>query len=347
MLLWDGALGLQLRVTAGLVSPDYRVFTPQPEIDPAFAEYLLKSPTVSRHFKSGARGTNVRRNRIARSDFGSIRVAVPALFEQRKIAAILSSVDDTIERTQAVIDQLEVVRKALLQELLTRGMPGRHIEFKRTDIGLVPAQWEVVRLDTVAEIRTGLAKNSRKASSSRMVELPYLRVANVQDGYLDLSEIKTIAVEEALVGRYALQDGDVLFNEGGDADKLGRGTVWRQQLALCLHQNHVFAARPSASIVPEFLSLYGGSARGKAYFLDSAKQTTNLASINSTQLKALPVPLPPIEEQREIVRAASVIEERVSSEAATLQRMKTMKAALLDALLTGRIRVNVTDQEAA
>lgn len=95
--------------------------------------------------------------------------------------------------------------------------------------------------------------------------------------------------------------GDVLFNEGGDRDKLGRGWIWRGQLPECIHQNHVFRARlRTPDVFPEYLSWYGNSG-GQKYFFEQGKQTTNLASINLTKLKRLPVPLPPLMEQKRIV----------------------------------------------
>jgi type I restriction enzyme S subunit len=278
---------------------------------------------------------------------GRLPLLLPPLPEQRKIAAILSSVDDTIEKTQATVDQLDVVKKGLLGELLTQGMPGRHKEYRPSDAGMVPTTWRILPLREIAEVRTGLAKNTKRSSSGAAMELPYLRVANVQDGYLDLSEVKTIEVEASLVERYLLADGDVLFNEGGDADKVGRGTVWRSQLPRCLHQNHVFVVRPSSQILSDFLSLYGGSSRGKAFFLDAAKQTTNLASINSSQLKALPVPIPALSEQREIVATANSVMLRLKAETSTLASLRLLKTALLDSLLSGRLRVGTFGEEAA
>ena len=105
-----------------------------------------------------------------------------------------------------------------------------------------------------------------------------------------------------MAGRYLLQDGDVVICEGGDFDKVGRGTIWRDQVPDCLHQNHVFCLRADRSILlPEFLSLQLGSPYGKKYFLGCAKKTSNLASINSTQVKAFPFQLPKISDQQRIV----------------------------------------------
>jgi type I restriction enzyme, S subunit len=132
--------------------------------------------------------------------------------------------------------------------------------------------------------------------------LPYLRVANVQDGYLDLTEIKTIIVPQTDKERYLLRAGDVIICEGGDFDKVGRGVIWHGQIRDCLHQNHIFCIRANpALLLPEFLALEIASPYGKRYFLGCAKKTSNLASINSSQVKAFPLLLPSLGEQQAIV----------------------------------------------
>lgn len=169
---------------------------------------------------------------------------------------------------------------------------------------MIPDKWKKLPLDHVAYVQTGLAKGKKDIKNPQT--LPYLRVANVQDGYLDLSLIKSIEVEESNIDRYLLKPGDVLLTEGGDFDKLGRGAIWQGEINPCLHQNHIFVVRTKDDLLmPEFLSLLTGSAYGKAYFLKCSKQSTNLASINSTQLKEFPVLLPPLTEQRKIVEAVN------------------------------------------
>jgi type I restriction enzyme, S subunit len=164
----------------------------------------------------------------------------------------------------------------------------------------LPSTWHPTTLDRHADIRTGLAKGKRNVRDP--VRRPYLRVANVQDGYLDLTEIKMIEVDRSEADKYTLQPGDVLLTEGGDYDKLGRGAVWHGEVSGCLHQNHVFVVRSySASLLPEFLAYQAGSGYGKRYFQACSKQSTNLASINSTQLRQFPLLLPSISEQRRIV----------------------------------------------
>lgn len=171
-------------------------------------------------------------------------------------------------------------------------------------VRILPTGWTKIRLEKVAVIQTGIAKNQNPKQDT--IERPYLRVANVQDGYLDLSEIKTIKIHEGKVNRYKLENGDVLLTEGGDFNKLGRGSVWEGEIPNCVHQNHIFAVRPNKhELLSNFLSAQTGSPYGKKYFLRCSKQSTNLASINSSQLKAFPVLLPPLPEQKAITELLS------------------------------------------
>ncbi|WP_159946334.1 restriction endonuclease subunit S [Rhizobium sp. 18065] len=260
----------------------------------------------------------------------------PPLHEQRRIAEILSSVDEAIAVTRAVVEQTRKVKQGVLERLLTKGIG--HTRFKQTQVGEIPEGWDVVELQGVASVRTGLAKNKKEIPDA--VELPYLRVANVQDGYVDLSDLQTISVSRGQFERYSLRKGDVLMTEGGDYDKLGRGDVWDGSVEPCLHQNHVFAVRADQErLIPEFLATLTASRSGKAYFQSCSKRSTNLASINSTQVKQFPVRLPDLSEQSEIVRISKSFDAAISVATSRLSQQLQLKSALMSDLLTGRKRV--------
>jgi len=202
---------------------------------------------------------------------------------------------------------------------------------------MIPDGWLREPLMNVAKIQTGIAKG--KQGLKDPVEVPYLRVANVQDGHLNLSEIKTIMVERSKVARFSLMAGDVLMTEGGDFDKLGRGDVWQGQINPCLHQNHVFCVRPNTKrILSYFLSSLSGSNYGKYYFLGCAKRSTNLASINSTQLKEFPVLIPPLAEQKKIAQILSTWDEAIETVEKLIENSQQKKKALMQQLLTGKKR---------
>lgn len=203
----------------------------------------------------------------------------------------------------------------------------------------LPAQWSKVPLQQVAHVQTGLSKSQNRSGPS--VLRPYLRVANVQDGYLDLAAIKEIEVPASQVERFSLRNGDVLLTEGGDFDKLGRGSIWNGEIPDCVHQNHVFAVRvvDRAVLLPEFLACEIQSSRAKNYFLSCAKQTTNLASINSSQIKELPVLVPPLVEQRVIINVSAAWDTAIQKIEQLIAAKTKRKAGLMTELLTGRRRV--------
>ena len=165
----------------------------------------------------------------------------------------------------------------------------------------IPKSWTSARMDDICDIKSGVTKG-RNLQGLEVEELPYLRVANVQAGYTDLSVIKTISLPVAELETYRLHCGDVLLTEGGDWDKLGRSSVWNGEIDPCIHQNHIFRARLNDNgIEPRWLTNFTNSPDGRAHFQSCSKQTTNLASINMTQLKDCPVPIPPHQEQFRIL----------------------------------------------
>ncbi|HBP5575842.1 TPA: restriction endonuclease subunit S [Pseudomonas aeruginosa] len=180
-----------------------------------------------------------------------------------------------------------------------------------TDLPDLPEGWIWASLDMLGEIASGVAKGTKRGAAVEVYEVPYLRVANVQRGFLDLSEVKKIMATQRDIAELTLQAGDVLFNEGGDRDKLGRGWVWRNEVENCIHQNHVYRMRPFLpEVLPELISHHGNTF-GKAWFQSAGKQTTNLASINMTMLRMFPVPLGPADEQRELLCQLDVLIEQL------------------------------------
>ena len=252
-----------------------------------------------------------------------------SLGEQQAIGEILDTVDTAIIQTEAIIAKLKAVKRGLLHDLLTRGIDANgelrppQAEapqlYKESPLGWIPREWEVRALRECSQISSGVTLG-RELTGHGFVELPYLRVANVQDGYVDLNDVKTVRVLHSEIDRFSLLAGDVLMNEGGDFDKLGRGAVWRAQIHPCLHQNHVFRVRCNQDILtPEYLAAYSASQRGKTFFIQSSKQSTNLASINSTQLKGFQIACPSPAEQRRIIEKVDAADYRVTTETLEIQ----------------------------
>lgn len=256
-------------------------------------------------------------NGIIREDLLKFELHIPSRKEQTRIAKILSTVDAAIEQTEALIAKYSRIRTGLMQDLLTRG----------NKLPLVP-------LSQLADVSAGITLG-KKHEGPDTVERPYLRVANVQDGFLNLSEITYIRIPHSQVERYQLQSGDVLMNEGGDFDKLGRGTVWRDEIPDCLHQNHVFRVRCYTNLLlPDYLALISASPYGKRFFVLNSKQSTNLASINSTQLKSFPIPLPNVEEQQQLIDIFKKKTAVLDTHQNHLAKLQTLKKGLMQDLLS-------------
>lgn len=212
---------------------------------------------------------------------------LPPLDEQKRIADLLWAVERHRRELVSLSTQMKLCRRDEVDRQIAVAVSAR-----------------AVPLSDVAEVRGGISKG--KAIRGEAVELPYLRVANVKDGELDLTEVKPITVSVSDAERFRLEPGDVLMTEGGDIDKLGRGTVWRGEIPDCLHQNHVFAVRVDHSKVrPYWISIHSESAHGRGYFLTAGKKTSNLASVNKTQVSAFPVGVTSLAEQDESLARVS------------------------------------------
>lgn len=336
-----------------VVDSHVTIIRPQSKkLHPQWVNMLLRSPQGQTNLETFCYAGSTNQVELARTPLVETEIPLPPLPEQRRIAEVLDTLDRTIERTERIIGKLKAAKTGLLHDLLTRGLdengqlrdPDRNPElFKETELERMPKEWKIHRLDAVAAVSSGvtLGQNLHGAGT---VELPYLRVANVQDGYIDLSEVKTVRVLAADVERFTVRDGDVLMNEGGDLDKLGRGAVWREQTQVFLHQNHVFKVRANLLLlVPEYLALVGASRIGKRYFMGIGKQTTNLASINSTQLKAFPIPLPSLQEQKQIIAKLEAFDKSLRTEQTQLAKLHSLKRGLMEDLLTGRVRVKIEE----
>lgn len=273
---------------------------------------------------------------LAAKQVRDIILPAPPYSEQLTIATVLSKIQEAIAAQKEIIDRTRELKKALMVKLFTEGVKGEAT--KETDIGVVPESWEILPLSACAYVQTGIAKG-RSVAPAEAVTLPYLRVANVQDGYLDLSEMKEITIRQCEKERFLLQMDDIVLTEGGDFDKLGRGFIWKGAVVDCIHQNHIFAVRVhKEKLLPEFFTYQSQSHYGKTYFLSVAHKTTNLACINTTKLKAFPVLLPSLKEQEEIVGSISAIDRKIISVGLRLETLQDLFKTMLHELMTGNIR---------
>jgi len=319
----SGAIGmLPASIPKGVVTPEFPVFVADPaKLDAGFVQRILRTGGFLKALRSKATGTSGRK-RISPEAFLDLRIPLPDLAEQQAIVAAYDAVLKAAAAKEMAADAAEAKAMADFEAALGFAppvpLPDKPIfvaSFKDLDrwshegvlrgvlklTDPVPA-FPMSLLGTVGKVSYGLQKypGNRPGLHAR----PYLRVANVQRNRLDLQIIKTINVPDDDMQKYRLEDGDLLLCEGNSADLVGRGAIWRNEIADCVHQNHVLRVRLDQSkVTPEFALSVINSSYGQAYFRTKAKQTTNLASINSKEVASFPLPLPPLPDQITMIAA--------------------------------------------
>ncbi len=205
---------------AGVCTTELLVLRAKEDVDSRFLAAVVHSPRFVEYAIAGM--TGVQHPRTSWAHTCEFEVPAFTLDEQQRIADVLWLVHEAIGISEALVEEGQALKRAAMQTLFTRGLRGE--AQKETEIGPVPESWEIVSLSDCAFVQTGVAKG-RKLDDSESIRVPYLRVANVQDGYLDLVAIKTISVRTSEIKGYRLQHNDVVLTEGGDFDKLGRGFI--------------------------------------------------------------------------------------------------------------------------
>lgn len=282
---------------------------------------------------------------LTKEKLANLPMLFPPPDEQQAIADYLgvetARIDTLIHEKDGLIGLLREARSSRISELISGdGLPGASTGNPWAPH--LPQGWELKRLKHLAQVRSGLAKGKDNGSNPT-VELPYLRVANVQEGSLDLREISTMPVEVDAVERFSLMEGDVLMNEGGDYDKVGRGAVWTDEISPCLHQNHVFAVRPEERSLSEWLSAITQTQYAKFYFMNNAKQSTNLASISQANVKELPILLPPKDQREALLKKLGAelvaFDNLIAHTHDEITLLKELRAATIADAVLGRIDV--------
>ncbi|MFD3656409.1 restriction endonuclease subunit S [Streptomyces sp. NPDC058620] len=283
-------------------------------------------------------------------ELGEVELWVPALEEQRRIADFLNTetarIDRLMARRQAQGKRLDERAYASVSEILVPGILSSPLtQWPWTWLPEMTSDRPLVRLGYVCKLQNGLTVDGKRDVSGDVVTRPYLRVANVQAGRVDLGTVNEITVPRDIAERSTLRPGDVLMTEGGDLDKLGRGTVWQGELPGCLHQNHVFALRPAPDRLDgDYLALMTRTLHGRCYFESTGTKTTNLASTNSSKILSFPIPLPDVAVQRELAQRAQQALDSIENASQLLDRqlrlLQERRQALITAAVTGQFDVS-------
>lgn len=334
----------------GCVSPVYYVFHAKEGANIKFLNYVFALPSFQKELRKYANGILEIRLRISSNNILKRKIALPPPEEQVAIVSFLEDkcqkIDQAIAEAKASIDDYTNWKSSVLYEAVTKGVsPVRQLKDSGTQwIGSIPSHWLVSKIGRFIKIRSGITLGKTYPQGTELIEMPYLRVANVKAEGFALEDVAKIKVTPEEAEKYALKSGELLMTEGGDRDKLGRGTIWHEEISPCLHQNHVFAVTCDENwLLTEYLAYLTASPVGREYFDLTAKKTTNLASTNSNTIMQFKVPIPPIAEQREIVhmldRKCAAINDLITEKQLLISDLELYKKSLIYEVVTGKRKV--------
>lgn len=273
---------------------------------------------------------------LNRNEVYSMKLPLPPLPEQRKIAEILSTVDEAIQKTEEIIQKTQELKKGLMQQLLTRGIG--HTKFKQTEIGEIPEEWKVARLGEVLEfIKNGLTYRQTKDGNG----YPLTRIETISDGVIDKTKVGYSAeLTEREIESYKLKLGDILLSHINSVEHIGKTAIYEGDPPLLIHGMNLLLLRVSEEkALAFFLIQYfkWNVTRNRLRLM--AKKAVNQASINQTELKSVLVPLPPLAEQQKIAEILSTVDEKIEVERRRKEKLEELKKGLMQVLLTGKVRV--------
>jgi len=269
------------------------------------------------HLRSKGRGATFLQ--VNRADIGSMEIPLPPLPEQRRIAAILDKADALRAKRRQAIAKLDQLLQSVFLEMFGDPSEG----------------WPLASVGLIAQVQGGLQLSA--ARQSIPTKSPYLRVANVYRGKLNLTEIKEMGVTPSELSRTRLQPNDILVVEGhGNPEEIGRCAMWNGAVEECTHQNHLIRVRVSDErIRPEFLETYLNSSAGRSHLTGSARTTSGLNTISVTKVKEVPLRVPPITIQKRWEQIKHSAQALVQSHEECLNRTDELNATLQTSLLAG------------
>jgi len=314
---------------------------------PRFGFYWLKSQPFQEFMLSTMTAGSTNQIELSRERLGDSPTPVPPLEEQRRIADFLDAETSRIDRMlKARTAQKALLDERYLAEISELTVPGITDSKQRNHMWpWLPAEITLAQLGHYARIQTGITVHGSRSATSSDIEVPYLRVANVQGERLDLTEIKSIKVPAEMARRATLQPLDVVMTEAnGNPDNLGRGALWRGEIPNMTHQNHIFAIRVNRrKLLPEYLVALLASLHGRRYFRFTSTQV-GIATTSSTKVLKFPVPAIRIERQKEIVGNYEQAQLKHRKLIAAIKRQSELleerRRALITAAVTGEFDVS-------
>ena len=310
-----------LRVDTSRCSPFYAVRA-------LWHRYLQGVTTRLQHQTTGIRNLDY-------TGYLAFPILLPPLPEQRAIAAVLDAIDEAIERTEGIIAATERLRDALLHELLTRGVPGRHSEWKEAPgIGTIPACWDVVRLGDVAEVRNGTTPSRAETNYWQDGDVPFIKTGQVNDTLIEVPDEFITSQAVASAGAVVVPRGSVLIAMIGQGKT--RGMTAQLRIDAAINQNFAVVFGADGDFSLDFFFTW---ARQNYSHIRALGQGSNQDALNCALIEGMRVPKPTLAEQQTIVAVANSMEESIERGKMETAMLRSLKLSAADGLFTGRVRV--------
>lgn len=337
----DGSVGKVLVMRNGpefVVLSSIAILTPrQDRLSSDFLAHSLKWSRNLRVLQGMKTGTAIKR--VVLRDLRRLRLAIPPLFEQRKIAAILGSMDDAIEKTRAVLDQVQVLKRGLMQTLLTTGLPGQHRHFTKSSVGRLPETWKVVRLGDIATVKGGKRMPKGRSFAPSRTPYPYLRVVDFKDGSIDTSELRYVLPEDReLIKRYTISKDDVYISIAGTLGLVGSIPPELDGAQLTENAAKIVLDRTDRTD-RDFVRLALASQKCQIQLARLKGVGGGVPKLALFRIEQVSLPLPTREEQRAIVSIFDSIRDYESWTKEQSAAITKIKFALTSVLLSGELRV--------
>jgi type I restriction enzyme S subunit len=323
--------------SAGLCSADMYPLRPKAQADAGFILGILLSQRFTNFASSVSMRTGI--PKINREELAHYWMALPPLTEQRKVAAILSSVDDAIAATQAVIYELDVVRSGLLASAMAGKLTSSRSPTRATPIGDMPKHWTVVSLNEVAQVKGGKRLPKGHPFAQTRTAYPYVRVSDLVEDSISTTDIKFISEEDhRATARYTISSDDLYISIAGTLGVVGE--VPAELDGAHLTENAAKICQIDARRLDRTFLMFALQSDAAQDQLGRAKGVgAGVPKLALFRILTTLLPLPPLAEQQRIVGVLKSVRERVVQTRAKVVAMSGLKSGLADALLSGRLRV--------
>ena len=346
-VIWEGAVHIQRRFDAGLVSPVYPVWSVIPgKADARYVDSFLRLPSTLEAYSRFSSGAVNRRRSIRKDDFLRIRIPYPPVVEQTAIASVLLTIQQAIEAADKVIAATRVLKQSMLKHLFTYGPVSveaiTSVTTRETDLGTMPENWRVDKLSNlITSAQYGISQRGNKVG-----QIPILRMNNLNNGVVSTSDLQYVDLDAKTLTKFRLRPGDILFNRTNSFELVGKTSLFDISGDFVFASYLVRVVTDRKQLDPSYATYYMNASVGQAQLKTFASRGVSQSNISASKLRGFHIPLPPLDEQREIARILAAIDHKLVTENQRKTALHALFKSALEQLMTGKIRLGTEFMQA-